>query len=166
MVIYISYYMGIVFRMSGEEIIQLKDTYITEFSRKIASDSGALLMQLFIIVSVLGTSNGLLLATIRVPYQFANLEKSRNFLNLNVIEPKTKMPVNSALLGLAIIVFYLFMYYITNTHPLFHFEKISTFLPFPLFLFTLLMVRFLSVCFSFSEKMSFPAIGFSNLQWR
>ncbi|MGZ5210501.1 MAG: hypothetical protein ACXWB1_06375, partial [Kaistella sp.] len=53
------------------------------------------------------------------PYQFANLEKSRNFLNLNVIEPKTKMPVNSALLGLGIIIFYLFMYYITNTHPYF-----------------------------------------------
>lgn len=119
MVIYISYYMGIVFRMSGDEIIQLKDTYITEFSRKIASDSGALFMQLFIIISVLGTSNGLLLATIRVPYQFANLEKSKKFLNLNAIEPKTKMPVNSAFLGLGIIVFYLFIYYITNTHPYF-----------------------------------------------
>ena len=119
MVIYISYYMGIVFRMSGDEIIQLKDTYITEFSRKIASDSGALLMQLFIIISVLGTSNGLLLATIRVPYQFANLEKSKKFLNLNAIEPKTKMPVNSAFLGLGIIVFYLIIYYITNTHPYF-----------------------------------------------
>jgi APA family basic amino acid/polyamine antiporter len=53
MVIYISYYLGIVFRMSGEEIIQLKDTYITEFARKIASNTGALLMQLFIIISVL-----------------------------------------------------------------------------------------------------------------
>lgn len=48
MIIYIFYYMGIVFRMNGEQIIQLKDTYITEFARKIASDSGALLMQLFI----------------------------------------------------------------------------------------------------------------------
>ena len=119
MVIYISYYMGIVFRMSGDEIVQLKDTYITEFARKIASDSGALLMQLFIIVSVLGTSNGLLLATIRVPYQFANLKKSRKFLNLDVIKPKTKMPVNSAFLGLGIIIFYIIIYYITNTHPYF-----------------------------------------------
>ena len=119
MVIYISYYMGIVFRMNGEQIIQLKDTYITEFARKIASDSGALLMQLFIIVSVLGTSNGLLLATIRVPYQFANLKKSRKFLNLNAIEQKTKMPVNSAFLGLGIIIFYIIIYYITNTHSYF-----------------------------------------------
>ncbi|MBU4538516.1 MAG: amino acid permease [Weeksellaceae bacterium] len=119
MIIYISYYMGIVFRMSGEEIIQLKDTYITEFSRKIASDSGALVMQLFIIISVLGTANGLLLATIRVPYQFSNLDRSKKFLNLNHIDPKTKMPVNSALLGLGIIIFYLIVYYITNSHPYF-----------------------------------------------
>ncbi|QBO57308.1 APC family permease [Chryseobacterium salivictor] len=119
MVIYIAYYLGIVFRMSGDEIIQLKDTYITEFARKTASNSGAILMQLFIIISVLGTSNGLLLATIRVPYQFANLEKSKKFLNLNKVNEKTKMPVNSAVFGTLIIVFYLFVYYINNTHPYF-----------------------------------------------
>ncbi|WP_226064089.1 APC family permease [Kaistella polysaccharea] len=115
MVIYISYYLGIVFRMSGEEIIQLKDTYITEFARKIASNSGALLMQLFIIISVLGTSNGLLLATIRVPYQFSNLEKSKKFLNLHKVNEKTKMPVNSAIFGTVIIIFYLIIYYFTNS---------------------------------------------------
>lgn len=119
MVIYVSYYMGIVFRISGEEIIRLKDTYITEFSRKIAADSGALVMQLFIIISVLGASNGLLLATIRVPYQFANLAKSKKVLNLDVINQKTRMPVNSALLGLACIVFYLLVYYLTNTRDFF-----------------------------------------------
>ena len=115
MVIYISYYLGIVFRMSGEEIIALKDTYITEFARKIASNSGALIMQLFIIISVLGTSNGLLLATIRVPYQFSNLEKSKKFLNLTKIDEKTKMPVNSAIFGTLIILLYIVIYYITNT---------------------------------------------------
>ena len=119
MVIYIAYYLGVVFRMSGAEIIQLKDTYITEFARKIASNSGALIMQLFIIISVLGTSNGLLLATIRVPYQFSNLEKSKKFLNLSNVEEKTKMPVNSAVFGTLLITFYLLIYYFTNTHPFF-----------------------------------------------
>lgn len=119
MVIYIAYYLGVVFRMSGAEIIQLKDTYITEFARKIASNSGALIMQLFIIISVLGTSNGLLLATIRVPYQFSNLEKSKKFLNLSKVDEKTKMPVNSAVFGTVLITFYLLIYYITNTHPFF-----------------------------------------------
>ena len=119
MVIYISYYLGIVFRMSGQEIIQLKDTYITEFARKIASNSGALIMQLFIIISVLGTSNGLLLATIRVPFQFSNLERSRKFLNLGKVDEKTKMPVNSAILGTCIIALYIAIYYLSNTHPFF-----------------------------------------------
>lgn len=119
MVIYIAYYLGVVFRMSGAEIIQLKDTYITEFARKIASNSGALIMQLFIIISVLGTSNGLLLATIRVPYQFSNLEKSKKFLNLSNVDEKTKMPVNSAVFGTVLITFYLLIYYFTNTHPFF-----------------------------------------------
>lgn len=119
MVIYIAYYLGVVFRMSGAEIIQLRDTYITEFARKIASNSGALIMQLFIIISVLGTSNGLLLATIRVPYQFSNLEKSKKFLNLSNVDEETKMPVNSAVFGTLLITFYLLIYYFTNTHPFF-----------------------------------------------
>ncbi len=119
MVIYIAYYLGIVFRMSGEEIIQLKDTYITQFARKIASNSGAFVMQLFIIISVLGTSNGLLLATIRVPYQFSKLEKSKKFLNLNKLDEKTKMPINSAVFGALSIVFYLFIYYFTTTNTYF-----------------------------------------------
>lgn len=119
MVIYISYYLGIVLRMSSADIITLKDTYITEFARRIASDSGALLMQLFIIISVLGTSNGLLLATIRVPYQFSNLPKSRKVLNLDKVNAHTKMPVNSALLGAAIVLFYMLIYYFTNTEIFF-----------------------------------------------
>ena len=72
-----------------------------------------------LIISVLGTSNGLLLASIRVPYQFANLEKSKKFLHLNKVDEKTKMPVNSAIFGTTLIAFYLVVYYITNTHPFF-----------------------------------------------
>jgi len=119
MIIYIAYYLGIVFRMSGAEIIQLKDTYITEFARKIASNSGALIMQLFIIISVLGTSNGLLLASIRVPFQFSHLEKSKKFLRLDKINEQTKMPVNSAVFAVLVIILYLFLYYICNTHVFF-----------------------------------------------
>ena len=119
LIVYLLYYSGIVFGMSSQEILTLKDTYITEFSRKIASDIGAFVIQLFIIISVLGTANGLLLATIRVPYQFSNLEKAKQFLNLNVIQEKTKMPVNSAFLGLGLIIAYLLIYYITNTSEFF-----------------------------------------------
>jgi APA family basic amino acid/polyamine antiporter len=119
MVIYVAYYLGVVFGMSGDEIINLKDTYITEFARKIGSNIGALIMQVFIIISVLGTSNGLLLASIRVPYQFSNLEKSKQFLDLDKIDQKTKMPINSAIFAVVMIVIYLFLYYISNTHSFF-----------------------------------------------
>ena len=119
LLVYVLYYSGIVLRMSGDEIMTLKDTYITEFSRKIASKTGAILIQLFVIISVLGTSNGLLLATTRIPYQFYNLDYSKKFLNLGKINPKTNMPVNSAILAFIIILFYLVLYYITNTATFF-----------------------------------------------
>ncbi len=119
MVIYILYYLGIVSRMSSADILNLKDTYITEFARRTASNAGAVVMQLFIIISVLGTSNGLLLATIRVPFQFSHLERSPQFLCLGDVNRKRGMPLNSAFLGLGIVAFYMIAYGFTNMHPFF-----------------------------------------------
>ena len=76
LVVYVFYYLGIVSNMSSDEIQQLGDTYIIEFSRKISTEAGAIIIQLFIIISVLGTCNGLVLANTRAPYQFYNLEYS------------------------------------------------------------------------------------------
>ena len=119
LLVYVLYYCGIVLRMDSSDILELKDTYITEFSRKIAAKSGAVLIQVFVIISVLGTSNGLLLASTRVPYQFYNLENSRKFLKLGKVNEKTNTPINSAVLAFVVIVFYLVLYYLTNTLPFF-----------------------------------------------
>ena len=103
--------------MSSDEIRQLGDTYIIEFSRKISSEAGAIAIQLFIIISVLGTCNGLVLANTRAPYQFYNLEYSKKFLNLGNISKRTGMPVNSALVGFGLMTIYLFIFYLSNTNP-------------------------------------------------
>ena len=103
--------------MSSDEIRQLGDTYIIEFSRKISSEAGAIAIQLFIIISVLGTCNGLVLANTRAPYQFYNLEYSKKFLNLGSISKRTGMPVNSALVGFGLMSIYLFIFYLSNTNP-------------------------------------------------
>ncbi len=119
LIVYVLYYLGIVLRMSPELIIQYKDTYITEYSKKFGSSSASLVMQLFIIVSVLGTSNGLMLASIRVPYQFYNLKGSKKFLNLGSLNRKTGMPIRSAYLAFIAIVLYILAYYFTNTNAYF-----------------------------------------------
>ena len=117
LVVYVFYYLGIVSNMSSDEIQQLGDTYIIEFSRKISSEAGAIIIQLFIIISVLGTCNGLVLANTRAPYQFYNLEYSKKFLNLGNISKRTGMPVNSALVGFGLMTIYLFIFYLSNTDP-------------------------------------------------
>ncbi len=119
LVVYILYYLGIVLRMSPESVIQFKDSYIIEYSKQLGSNLAALVMQLFIIISVLGTANGLMLASIRVPFQFYHLKSSRKFLSLGKINEKTGMPLKSAFFAYACILFYLFVYYLTNTLPFF-----------------------------------------------
>lgn len=119
LVVYVLYYLGIVLRMSPESIIQYQDTYILEYAKSLGSELFTMIMQLFIIISVLGTANGLMLASIRVPFQFYNLPKSRKFLSLGTVNERTGMPINSALFAYVTILFYLVIYYITNTAPFF-----------------------------------------------
>lgn len=119
LLVYTFYYSGIVLNMDSKEIISLQDSYITEFARKLYSDTGALLIQVFVIISVLGTANGLLMANIRIPFQYHNLSKTKKFLNLNKIDAQTGMPVRSALFSYALLIIYFLIYYITNTVPFF-----------------------------------------------
>ena len=119
LVVYVFYYLGIVSKMSVREISTLRDTYIIEFANRIGGRIGEIFMQLFIIISVLGTSNGLFLASSRVPYQFYHLEKSKKFLNLGKINSKTQLPLNSIFLAFVMILFYMVIYAITNMLPFF-----------------------------------------------
>lgn len=114
LLVYVFYYLGVISKLSVGEIKYMKDTYITEFARNIGADMGVIIMQLFIIISVLGTCNGLVLANIRIPYQFYHLEASKKFWNLGKIDSKTQMPINSAFVAFILIIFYLFLYYLTN----------------------------------------------------
>ena len=118
-VVYVFYYLGIVSKMSVREISTLRDTYIIEFAYRTGGKIGEILIQLFIIISVLGTSNGLFLASSRVPYQFYHLDKSKKFLNLGKINPKTQLPLNSIFLAFVMILFYIVIYGMTNILPFF-----------------------------------------------
>lgn len=119
LVVYVFYYLGIVSKMSVREISTLRDTYIIEFAYRTGGKIGEILIQLFIIISVLGTSNGLFLASSRVPYQFYHLDKSKKFLNLGKINPKTQLPLNSTFLAFVMILFYIVIYGMTNILPFF-----------------------------------------------
>ena len=119
LVVYVFYYLGIVSKMSVREISTLRDTYIIEFAYRTGGKIGEILIQLFIIISVLGTSNGLFLASSRVPYQFYHLDKSKKFLNLGKINPKTQLPLNSIFLAFVMILFYIVIYGMTNILPFF-----------------------------------------------
>ena len=119
LVVYVFYYLGIVSKMSVREISTLRDTYIIEFAYRTGGKIGEILIQLFIIISVLGTSNGLFLASSRVTYQFYHLDKSKKFLNLGKINPKTQLPLNSIFLAFVMILFYIVIYGMTNILPFF-----------------------------------------------
>lgn len=119
LLVYVFYYLGIISKMNSTEIISLKDTYITEFARKVAANTGAIILQLFIIISVLGACNGLVLATTRAPYQFYQLDYAKKFWNLGKISPKTNLPINSIIASFFLIIIGIILFYLTSVLPFF-----------------------------------------------
>jgi len=119
LVIYVFYYLGISFGMGSEGVIAHGDAYITEFTRNITSDLGAIIMQMIIIISVLGAGNAILIGALRVPYQLVNAGNSRHFLNVLKIDKKSNMPLNSAYLMFVLYSCMFVLYYVTSTTSLF-----------------------------------------------
>ncbi|MBL4746564.1 MAG: APC family permease [Flavobacteriaceae bacterium] len=119
LVIYVFYYLGIVFGMGSDGVIAYGDAYIAEFARNIASDFGAIVMQIIIIISVLGAGNAILIGALRVPYQLVNSGNSVHFLQVLNIDKKTNMPLNSAYLMFGLYTLMFVLYYFTSTLPLF-----------------------------------------------
>jgi len=119
LVIYVFYYVGIVFGMGSDGVIAYGDAYITEFARGIALDLGAIVMQIFIIISVLGAGNAILIGALRVPYQLVNSGNSIPFFKVHKIDKKTNMPLNSAYVMFTLYVLMFVTYYFTSTQSVF-----------------------------------------------
>ena len=111
------YYVGITSYVGVNEVISLGDGSAYLAANNIFGDIGGKLLLIFIIISVLGTANGLILGYIRIPYSLAirnMLPKSSTF---SKVSPKLGgMPLNSAILSFAITLIWLVIHYITQEY--------------------------------------------------
>ncbi len=110
-VIYIAYFIGLAGTMptselmgGGEEAVRLAFTYT--FGR-----FGGSLLLVFIVISCLGTTNGLMLGCTRGFYSLAVRNMGPKTEALSRVDSVTNMPTNSAILGLLLCEAYIFIWY-------------------------------------------------------
>ncbi|MDR4022190.1 MAG: APC family permease [Eubacteriales bacterium] len=112
--IYILYYVGLAGAADNLTMIAGAETGVkTAFSNIFGVYGGTLLM-VFVIISCLGTLNGFMLASVRGIYSLAVRNEGPAPEIFSSVDSKTKMPTNSAIVGLFICYAWLFYYYGAN----------------------------------------------------
>jgi len=105
--VYVFYFLGINSILTPEDIMTSGDGAITLATEMISSPFIASLIGVFVIVSCLGTTNGLVLASSRTGYSLATRNCGPFAKQLAKVNDKTGMPINSALFSFAITLIYL-----------------------------------------------------------
>ncbi|MBQ3041345.1 MAG: amino acid permease [Clostridia bacterium] len=117
MVIYITYFIGL---SGGAPIEVLRLEGATAAFKSLFGSVGSVILNAFIVVSCLGTLNGLMLANTRSLYSLSVRDSGPKPKMFSQIDPQTNMPVNSSALTLLFCGAWFFYFYGANlTNPIF-----------------------------------------------
>ena len=110
-VIYILYFLGIVSVIPAETVLAQGDNAVNLVAKSLFGQAGATILTIFVIISCLGTLNGLVLGSSRGFYSLAVRDQGIAPQRFKVIDSKTNMPKNSSFLSLFFILVYLFVWF-------------------------------------------------------
>ena len=94
--------------------MSLGDAHVDLAANNLFGMWGSKIILVFVVISILGTVNGLIMGLIRLPYSLAirnMFPKSEIFANVN---EKSKMPINSAVISFIITISWLAVHYFTT----------------------------------------------------
>ena len=118
LLIYVLYFVGISIYVGPERIMALGDEHVNLAANMIFGAWGAKIILTFVVISILGTVNGLIMGHIRIPYALAIRDMFPNSKNIKKVNKYLEMPINSALVAFIISLVCLLVHYITQKYNL------------------------------------------------
>lgn len=118
LIAYILYFSGISILVGPENIIKLGDEHVNVAAVKLFGESGAKVILIFVIISVLGTLNGFILGFIRLPYSLALRNMFPHSDKIKLVNHSTHLPEYSALIAFFITMFWEMLNYFVQKHEL------------------------------------------------
>ncbi len=113
-VTYILYYIGLAGGASNQVILESGELGVLIAFTNVFGDIGATLLYVFVVISCLGTLNGLMLGCTRGIYSLAARDQGPKPEMFKQIDTVTNMPTNSAIVGLLLCSFWLVYFYGAN----------------------------------------------------
>jgi len=118
LLIYVLYFIGISTYLGPEKIIAMGDAHVNEAAIGIFGAAGAKAVLTFVVISVIGTVNGLVIGLIRMPYSLSIRNMFPGSSKYSSVSKKYSVPVNSGILTYFISLAWLFIHYITQKYNL------------------------------------------------
>lgn len=125
LMIYLAYFIGINALIGPDKVIALGDNHINAVAGKFLGPTGAKAILIFVIISVMGSVNGLVLGYVRMPYALALKNMIPNPKSFKTVNGKLGIPVNSALLAFFISLIWMGIHYVTTKYNLLRNSDIS-----------------------------------------
>ena len=111
---YVCYFVGISRLVSPQTIIELGDAHVDLAFNTIMGPTGTKISLVFVIVSIMGTTNGLILGGSRGLYALGTKQMVPGAGRLAVIHPKLDLPVNGLLTSYVICAVWMTVHYLTT----------------------------------------------------
>lgn len=112
--VYLAYFLGMVAIVGPEYILQHRDNTIYEIGLILFGEQGGTLILSFILIAVLGVVNGLVLGVLRMPQAMATKNMLPNSTKIKLINEKTQLSPNAALLSVCISYGWMIIHYFTQ----------------------------------------------------
>lgn len=109
--VYLLYYLGISGVLSNSEVLEAGDQAPVQVMSLIFGRLGGSLLTVFVVVSCLGTLNGLIMGSVRGMYSIASRDLGPRPSYFKVVHPGTNSTRRSALLGFLLSAFWLVVWY-------------------------------------------------------
>lgn len=113
LVVYILYFVGISVYIGPEQVMALGDAHVDLAANQIFGPWGAKLVITFVIVSIMGTVNGLIMGHTRLPYSLAIREMFPKSNKVSKVNEKLGVSVVSSLVATLLCVFWMVIHYLT-----------------------------------------------------
>ena len=114
LIVYVLYFVGISMYIGPETIMSLGDAHVDLAANNLLGPWGAKIVLIFVIISIMGTINGLTLGMIRLPHSLSVRNMFPKSKVINKIDEKLLMPVNSAIVAFIIAIVWYIAHYLTT----------------------------------------------------
>ncbi|WP_029487768.1 APC family permease [Candidatus Epulonipiscium viviparus] len=116
--VYIVYFVGISTLIGPQNVIALGDAHVDVAANSLIGPMGAKIVLIFVIISVIGTVNGLILGGIRLPQSLAARNMFPFANKIKIISEQYGVSIRSAIVFFVVVMFWLVIHFITQKFAL------------------------------------------------